>query len=550
MVRAAIVATLLCVSQAAGTGQAPGVLQIRASLRDAGGNLTPVPRHTLLVSDNPSTALPRVVVTSPDGTAQVRLPPGNYTVESEEAITFRGQAYRWTEVVQIAAGRDAVLELTMENAEVEPASAASKTTTAESASDPSFLLPQWQNSVVEVWTPTAHASGFVVDASGLIATSRRAVGAATSVEVQLTSELKVAARVLATDATRDVAVLWIDPKVAASARPVPLNCAEKVARQVEEGQEIFTIAAAPLRQRAQQKEMTSGTVLRVASDAIVSDLLVASGTAGGPVFASDGTAIGMTSLADDEEGSRESYASVIPTAALCDVVATAQANMQAADTPSGTPLPVEPTRGFPANALSDRAGAETAPPGGYSIASSDFHVTFITPAMISRAQYQSTHRMPASEEEFLRARAVTDFSNWSEYVRDVPPVLFIRATPKLVEGFWTKVGRGAARTQGIAIPPIKRFKSGFSRMRAFCGDAEVTPIHPFKLELEVPKQETIYEGLYVFDPGALGPHCGTVKLVLYSDKQPETGDTKVVEPGVIQQTWKDLEPYRDLSSPR
>jgi S1-C subfamily serine protease len=550
MVRAAIVATLLCVSQAAGTGQAPGVLQIRASLRDAGGNLTPVPRHTLLVSDNPSTALPRVVVTSPDGTAQVRLPPGNYTVESEEAITFRGQAYRWTEVVQIAAGRDAVLELTMENAEVEPASAASTTTTAESASDPSFLLPQWQNSVVEVWTPTAHASGFVVDASGLIATSRRAVGAATSVEVQLTSELKVAARVLATDATRDVAVLWIDPKVAASARPVPLNCAEKVARQVEEGQEIFTIAAAPLRQRAQQKEMTSGTVLRVASDAIVSDLLVARGTAGSPVFASDGTVIGITSLAEDEEGSRESYSSVISTAAVCEVVGTAQANMKDAGAPSGAPLPVEPTRVFPEDALGDRAKAGAGAPGGYSIASADFHVTFITPVVIDRARHQSTRRMPASEEEFLRARAVTDFSNWSEYVRDVPPVLFIRATPKLVEGFWTKVGRGAARTQGIAIPPIKRFKSGFSRMRAFCGDAEVTPIHPFKLELEVPKQETIYEGLYVFDPGALGPHCGTVKLVLYSDKRPDAGDTKVVEPEVIQQTWKDLEPYRDLPSPK
>jgi hypothetical protein len=32
-------------------------------------------------------------------------------------------------------------------------------------------------------------------------------------------------------------------------------------------------------------------------------------------------------------------------------------------------------------------------------------------------------------------------------------------------------------------------------MRALCGDAEVTP----KLELEVPKKETMYEGLYVFD---------------------------------------------------
>ncbi|HSL23509.1 MAG TPA: trypsin-like peptidase domain-containing protein, partial [Vicinamibacterales bacterium] len=266
MFRAAILATLFCVIQTAGPGQALSVLQIRASLRDAGGNQTPVPRHTLLVSDNPATALPRVVVTSLEGTARVRLRPGSYTVESEEPIVFQGKAYRWTQLVQIVAGRDAVVELTTDNAEVEPASAASTTTTAQSQSDPSFLLPQWQNSVVEVWTPTAHASGFVIDARGLVATSQRAVGAATSVQVQLTPELKAAARVLAADATRDVAVLWIDPTFAASARPVPLNCAEKVPRQVEEGQEIFTIGIPPRR----QKEMTSGKVVRLASYAIVS----------------------------------------------------------------------------------------------------------------------------------------------------------------------------------------------------------------------------------------------------------------------------------------
>ena len=45
-------------------------------------------------------------------------------------------------------------------------------------------------------------------------------------------------------------------------------------------------------------------------------------------------------------------------------------------------------------------------------------------------------------------------------------------------------------------------------MRAFCGDAEVTPIHPFKLEQRVSETDAIYEGLYVFDPGALGPQCG------------------------------------------
>jgi hypothetical protein len=138
-----------------------------------------------------------------------------------------------------------------------------------------------------------------------------------------------------------------------------------------------------------------------------------------------------------------------------------------------------------------------------------------------------------------------DFSNWSEYVAEFPPVVLVRITPKLVERFWTTVARGAARTQGISLPPIKHVKSGFSRLRAFCGDAEVTPIHPFKLEQRVSESDAIYEGLYVFDPGALGPHCVTVKFTLFSDKTPAKGDTRVVDPRIVEQIWEDFLPWRE-----
>ncbi len=140
-----------------------------------------------------------------------------------------------------------------------------------------------------------------------------------------------------------------------------------------------------------------------------------------------------------------------------------------------------------------------------------------------------------------------DFSNWSEYAADFPPVLLVRVTPKMVESFWTTVARGAAMTQGVAVPAIKRFKSGFLRMRAFCGAAEVTPIHPFKLERRISETDAIYEGLYVFDPGALGPHCMTVKLEMYSEKEPQKSDTRVVDAKVIQQIWQDFALYRAVA---
>src|SRR6476619_7201082 len=144
------------------------VLHITVMLRDA-GKATPVPHHALLISDNPATASPRRVVTGPDGTADVRLRPGNYSVESDAPVAFRGKAYQWTQTLDVVAGRDSTLELTADNAEVASVTAASPTAAATVENDPSFLLPEWQASIVSIWTPTAHASGFVVDANGLVA---------------------------------------------------------------------------------------------------------------------------------------------------------------------------------------------------------------------------------------------------------------------------------------------------------------------------------------------------------------------------------------------
>jgi S1-C subfamily serine protease len=542
MLRGMLFTTLLFASSSAAYGQELRVLHIKVVVVDAERKATPVPRHALLISDNPASAPPRQIVTKVDGTADVRLRPGNYTVESDRPIVFHGKAYQWTQIVDIVAGRDAVLELTADNAEVEAATSATDSG-APLEADPSFLLPQWQDSVVALWTPSTRASGFLIDGKGLIATNQRVVGAAASVEVQLSPDLKVAASVLAADQVRDVAVLWIDPRVVASVKPLPLGCAQAAKPPVVDGQELFTIGA-PLRE---QKGMTSGTVSRVEPHSIASDFRLASGSAGGPVFTAGGGVVGITSIVDDKNESRRATSRVVPIDDACEVVASAEKKMKDAAPPDGTHLPVEPVRPFPVNALKDAAQRRAGSLSPYQMSSSDFDVAFMTPVLIYGAQSQSERRGGPRPPEAGPAvlRPLMDFGNWSEYVADFPPVLLVRVTPKLVESFWTTVARGAARTQGVALPPIKRAKSGFSRMRVFCGEAEVTPIHPFKLEQRVSESEAFYEGLYAFDPGALGPHCGPVKLVLYSEKEPAKSDTRPVDPKVLQQIWQDFAPYRE-----
>ena len=144
-------------------------------------------------------------------------------------------------------------------------------------------------------------------------------------------------------------------------------------------------------------------------------------------------------------------------------------------------------------------------------------------------------------------RLLTEFGNWSEYFDQFPPVLLVRVTPKLEEGFWTKVARGAASTQGMSLPPMKRLGAGFSRLLAFCGNDQVTPIHPLRLPHRLNERDTTHEGLYVFDPGTLGPQCGTVRLVVYSEKEPEKGDSRVVDPKIVQLFWDDFASYRTVA---
>ena len=177
MVRAATVITLVAILSGLASGQGLGVLHVKVTLRDAARASTPIPRHALLISDNPSTSAPRRIVTAADGTAQARLPPGNYTVESDEPVAFNGKGYQWTRTVDITAGGDVVLELNADNAAVGAAPAASASGAATEP-DPSLMLLQWQDSVVAVWTAESRASGFLVDAAGLVVTSQHVIGSA------------------------------------------------------------------------------------------------------------------------------------------------------------------------------------------------------------------------------------------------------------------------------------------------------------------------------------------------------------------------------------
>ena len=104
MLRATLLAALFVVLPWPIAGQALSVLRIKIVVTDADGTAMPVPRHVLFISDNPASDVPRRVVTTLDGTVEVRLRPGNYTVESDKPVACQGKSYQWAQTLDVAAG--------------------------------------------------------------------------------------------------------------------------------------------------------------------------------------------------------------------------------------------------------------------------------------------------------------------------------------------------------------------------------------------------------------------------------------------------------------
>ena len=530
--------------------QGTSVLHIRISIVGAEQRAVPLARHALLISENPSAAVPRRILTTPEGTVEIRLRPGSYIVESDRPSAFQGRAYQWTQVVNVVAGRDTTLELTAANAEIGPVTPEMEATPTPTAAEErpsrpeapqsSALLAKWQDSVVALWTDHRHAVGFIVSGTGLVATSQSGIGDATFVEVQLSLTDKVAGRVLATDPVHDVAIVRIDPAAATHAPPVPLACGSAAAIGFTSAQDLLTIEVPLLG----TKSATSGAVLTLGPQVIDTDFALPASSLGGPVFAGDGPAVGLTSMLETNDVAGRGQVRVVRAPAICDVVAAAEQRIAAAAPPSAVHLPVESSRPLPLADVKSAASARGFSLSPYASSSSDFDILFITPVLLASAESQQG-RTGGATDTLSGLRAVTDFGEWAEYVSESPPVLFIRATPKLVESFWMKFARGAASTQGAAIPPIKHVGPGFSRMRVLCGNREIAPVHPFRIRARVSDTEAVDEGFYAFDPMAIGPQCGTVSIVLSSVKDPDKTETRVVDPVVIAQVWKDFATYRE-----
>jgi hypothetical protein len=377
--------------------------------------------------------------------------------------------------------------------------------------------------------------------------------------VQLSEDLKVPAIVVARSQEKDVAILRVNPKYVAGIEPVTLAYSTGTRPPATEGDQVFTIGS-PLNQR---RIMTSGIVSKIETRAIISDVNINHGNSGGPLFTMDGVVIGITTFGDFTSQGGPGISGIVRIDEARGDIEKAHAALTS-EPPSDGTLPVEPRASYPLDSLKELVSSKPVKAEDYEFSAEGFDIAVMTPVLNYGLQYQY-------EQEALKERAkrnkkaqsvkgttesFAQYRNWAEYVGEFRPVLMIDARPKLVEGFWSALGRGMAASQGMVAGPARvHFKSDFYQMKLKCGAREVVPIHPGKVEYRVDVQnssvsvnDVSYAGLYTYGPETIGPHCGEVTLTLFTEKDPEKGEVKKLSPKLVNKIWDDFAAFRKVTS--
>jgi S1-C subfamily serine protease len=528
-------------------------LKVRVILVDKDLNQKPVPHlAVLLVADSNDPGSSREAKTDFEGKAEFQAPPGKYWLTTPQGVDFQGRHYAWEMEINVS-DRSISVDLSNDNARVaDPPSVEP----AHKVDDLTLMFQKYQKSVVTVWSEIGSGTGFIVDSAGLVMTNQHVIGPSELISVQFDAKRKVAAKVLAFDAERDVAVLYADLSAFPGAAAAPIATAQAGRELAVEGERIFTIGS-PL---GLKKIITTAIVSKVEDRAIISDVnIINHGNSGGPLFNSLGEVIGITTFSVPGRGG-SGLTGIVRIDQTTPTLEQARKKMRDISLPSARLLPVEPTDPYPLGSFKEaiRSGKFDKKPYFFTVGG--FDVELRTPVL--DYEIQEEVGIKAAEQKDKRTKQskdsvqntfdpLEDLRDWNEYVGVKKPVLLVRAEPQLRESFLSGLGRELTPAIVMYAGGTRmRFRADFYRMKLLCGAKEVEPIQPGKAATVVNAHnaflnvtDATYVGIYSYPPDAITPSCGKVTLQIYSEKEPDKSESRDLDQKSIDRVWNDFRPY-------
>lgn len=544
----------------------------KAALVDKDLNVKPVPKFALVVQKIDATVSPETtvsavpVVTGFDGMASLTLPPGDYVVKSQQALVFEEKTYEWAVGFKLEAGKDAVIELSTDNAKVAKTTSLPKRRITEEAE----MFQELRGGVVTVEGELGHGTGFIVDGQGLILTNQHVVSSSKEIRVEFDRGRKVEAKLLGEDRDKDLAVLWVNLSACPTCKTLSIAGQSTSEPSVVEGEKVFTIGS-PL---SQSKILTAGIVSKVEKGAIISDININPGNSGGPLFNGAGEVVGITTFGEQDR-SGPGVSGIIRIEEARELLSKAQlVAKNATAQPSAELLPTEPEDAFPLDAIKDKIDVKKFETKPYRADVGKYQVTMITPVLkyyvmekdrIEAARERSKRNKNGGVEVATEGGTIDKFwnlRNWAEYVGQLKPVVQILAIPEVKatgkSTFLSILTAGVGAVGGVPLysPLDLKFKADFYEMTLMCDGKPITPIQRGKIEYVVPMQSYFkvknrytYAGVYTYPADAFDPaRCKQLELQVFSEENPSIPDRKPLEIKKVQKVWTDFDAYRQRTA--
>ena len=358
------------------------------------------------------------------------------------------------------------------------------------------------------------------------------------------------AKLIAADPKKDVALLSVSMAALPNASPAPLYRAGAGKTPVQEGERVFTIGS-PL---SLDKIITTGIVSKVEPHTIMSDININPGNSGGPLFNAAGQVIGLTTFGTRAEAG-PGVSGIVRIEEALTLLDQNRTKVTGNPPPPGTLLPVEPLTPYPVEGLKEVLRVEKYDSRPYYFAVGDFNIALSTPPLDYREQEEM--RLQAEREHTKRSKkqqnANQDTSDsdtpkeWEQEAGAHPAVFGIYVMPKAKEGFGSALGRSFNVNSAAKL----KFKTDFQKMRLFCGDKEVQPIHPGKVPVmvsvrnrAVKMEDSTYKGVYLYSPDAVNPACGRSGEAGNLFLKGGRSDGQGFDEKTVQHVWEDFDAFR------
>lgn len=529
-------------------GQTVENVALKVTVVDENLNLKNVPKFALVIRKaNDSTFAEQKISTSFEGVATLSLPSGEYTVHSEKPLDFKEKSFSWQQNFIVEAGKNTTVELSNNNAI--PASPRRR------VSEEGEMFKTLRNGVVSVEGELGSGSGFIIDEKGLILTTQQVVAKSKEIRVRFDDKTAVKARLLAEDADRDLAVLQVNLSACRDCLILKIAEGKPGEPTVVDGERVFAIGS-PL---YQEKILTSGIASKLEERAIISDVNINTGNAGGPLFNSLGEVVGLTTFGIRAEGG-PGIAGIVRIEETNQILSKAREAASTKGSPSSNLMPNVPEGTFSVETIKTRLSVPKFPKEQYISDVKNYQIKYMTPVFkfyaIEKDRLESLKERDSRNKQkgaLDTADKFRDLRHWREYAGELRPVVEILALPETsATGKSMFLSLASAATIGISTPLAYKYKADFYQMRLLCSGREVTPIKRYKTEIGrelqnyyKDKKHFTYAGLYsypheIFEPG----RCAQMQLHVFSEEDIETPIVSFVSEVTKARIWADFADYR------